>query len=742
MHKKSSKLTSPILSIFLLGTLLFTSTIFSSFNISSSQKVFAQPSPYESNNHSYDANNDNNNNNNYVPSSFSKYPTEENKYECQKGPFKGFFVSSVEFCKFNKFDKDDRKDSRDNKTGLQGPQGPQGLAGINGSSGVNGTNGSNGVNGTNGTNGTNATGFTCVTCLLDALAKLETGALAVNVSASLQGSIFNPPVAGLVNLGLPLTIDLDTATLLQTQLGESLGIGANATIFEICAAIDGGTTLDINAVLGSLETTITPLVTAEITTQITNIAQVLNATGFTVPAPLLTAILSGINFTAIVDEISLDIRASLGILEECLSLPPPPPPTTETLTVFKNTECQADAQTCEQIQFQPSNFTVGIDGNNPSQNNFPGSSTGTNVELEAGPYNVTEQGLDPVTPAICSTLGYEAGQVVSAGISGDLFICTNFSDECEGDITIGNPQTCTIENVLIEPNFLDLAVPNINSDNLSILLGTGTGSFGTATNFVAGDAPTSVAVGDFNGDTFLDLAVGNQLSNNVSILLGTGTGSFGTATNFVAGTRPISVAVGDFNGDTFLDLAVANEDSNNVSILLGTGTGSFGTATNFAVGTLPASVAVGDFNGDTFLDLAVANLGSNVSILLGTGTGSFGTATNFAAGTTPISVAVGDFNGDTFLDLAVANINSNNVSILLGTGTGSFGTATNFAVGTLPRSVAVGDFNGDTFLDLAVANQNSNNVSILLGTGTGSFGTATNFAVGVNPGSVAVGDFN
>jgi hypothetical protein len=44
---------------------------------------------------------------------YSKYPTEVNKYECRTGPFEGFFVSSVEFCKF-KFDKDDdRKDNKD-----------------------------------------------------------------------------------------------------------------------------------------------------------------------------------------------------------------------------------------------------------------------------------------------------------------------------------------------------------------------------------------------------------------------------------------------------------------------------------------------------------------------------------------------------------------------------------------------------------------------------------------------------
>ena len=56
--------------------------------------------------------------------SYSKYPTDDNKYECRTGPLEGFFVSSVEFCKF-KFDDKDRKDIRDNWTGTQGPAGQQ-----------------------------------------------------------------------------------------------------------------------------------------------------------------------------------------------------------------------------------------------------------------------------------------------------------------------------------------------------------------------------------------------------------------------------------------------------------------------------------------------------------------------------------------------------------------------------------------------------------------------------------------
>jgi predicted NUDIX family NTP pyrophosphohydrolase len=62
--------------------------------------------------------------------------------------------------------------------------------------------------------------------------------------------------------------------------------------------------------------------------------------------------------------------------------------------------------------------------------------------------------------------------------------------------------------------------------------------------------------------------VANYRSNNVSVLLGNGDGTFQAARNFAAGSGPISVAVGEFNGDSLPDLAVANDDSNDVSILI------------------------------------------------------------------------------------------------------------------------------------------------------------------------------
>ncbi len=63
------------------------------------------------------------------------------------------------------------------------------------------------------------------------------------------------------------------------------------------------------------------------------------------------------------------------------------------------------------------------------------------------------------------------------------------------------------------------AVANDYSGNVSVLLGTGTGSFAKATNITTGDQVTSVAVADLNGDNHPDLAVTGFLSNSVSVLL-------------------------------------------------------------------------------------------------------------------------------------------------------------------------------------------------------------------------------
>ena len=119
-----------------------------------------------------------------------------------------------------------------------------------------------------------------------------------------------------------MVIDVDVATLLQAQLGENLGIGENATIFEICAAIDAEG-LDITAVINALELELEPIVTAQIYQIVNQIAIAINEiTSISITPELIDEILASINIDAIVAQITANVQVSLGILEECLYLPP------------------------------------------------------------------------------------------------------------------------------------------------------------------------------------------------------------------------------------------------------------------------------------------------------------------------------------------------------------------------------------------------------------------------------------
>ena len=291
--------------------------------------------------------------------------------------------------------------------------------------------------------------------------------------------------------------------------------------------------------------------------------------------------------------------------------------------------------------------------------------------------------------------------------------------------------------------FEDIIVANNTDNTVSIFLGNGDGTFSAKTDFMVGNGPASVAVGNFNADSNLDIVTANQTDGTVSVLLGNGDGTFAAHQDFPVGKNPVSVAVADVNGDGHADLIVANQDDNTLSILLGNGDGTFQPQTTIGTGLAPTQVIASDFNADGKVDLAVVNQNSNtVSVFLGAGDGTFPTRTDYATGAGPIALAAGDLNGDALIDLAVANKADDTVSVLLGNGDGTFGPQTPFPTSNGPDSVVIADFNEDGRPDLAISEQSSNTVSLLLGLGAGQFAPPFDLPVGTSPSGIAEADFN
>lgn len=125
-----------------------------------------------------------------------------------------------------------------------------------------------------------------------------------------------------------------------------------------------------------------------------------------------------------------------------------------TLTVTKEIRCEATFSTpdgaavCNYAESlpvwpEPQVFKFLVNGNNPSPNEFTGSSTGTNVNLEPGEYSISEDYTDVQFEAISNAV---TASDIRIGITtaGDCF----GENPITGTMTFGDSQQCRIINTI------------------------------------------------------------------------------------------------------------------------------------------------------------------------------------------------------------------------------------------------------------------------------------------------------
>lgn len=215
---------------------------------------------------------------------------------------------------------------------------------------------------------------------------------------------------------------------------------------------------------------------------------------------------------------------------------------------------------------------------------------------------------------------------------------------------------------------------------VGILLGNGDGTFGTTNAYPSGGyGASAVALADVNGDGAPDIVVANcsgssgdctvPVNGNVSVLVGNGDGTFGTAVSFAAGGNdPFGVAVGDVNGDGKPDIVAASCASANC----GATSGELGVLLNTSL--TPTATALTSSANPSSPGQSVT-FTATVSFLPGFGKGAPTGTVTFSDGSTQIGSSA--INGS-----GVATFATTTLAVATHSITATYSGDTNFATST------------------------------------------------------------
>ncbi len=233
--------------------------------------------------------------------------------------------------------------------------------------------------------------------------------------------------------------------------------------------------------------------------------------------------------------------------------------------------------------------------------------------------------------------------------------------------------------------------------------------------YIVESTPQRVAVADFNGDKFLDLAISNQLSNDITILLNSSAGQYNKMFSFDAGNEPFAIVAADFDKDGYNDLAVTNLADNLVQIYANQQQELFDWKVTKPTGDLPFDMTTSDLDKNGNPDLLVVNQESNdIAIFRNLGGFNFSDEEIYPVGDKPTAIATLDFNGDRYYDAAITRFAADTLAILLNNGKGEFEQMLQFRTGKSPIALIAIDLDFNGWEDLVVANADEDSLSFFM----------------------------
>lgn len=321
-----------------------------------------------------------------------------------------------------------------------------------------------------------------------------------------------------------------------------------------------------------------------------------------------------------------------------------------------------------------------------------------------------------LAPLDCNNNGVADGTDISNGTSQDCN-ANCYPDDCEPDCNANN-----------SADDCDMYTSSLEYGNTGINPGSW--------------ASSTIAVGDFDGDTDLDVVMGLPQESGTPILMLENNGS-GTFTQVLQYDLTfwgfLQFAVGDIDNDNDLDLVTIEDTSpEQFQVLLNDGTGTFTRGFgNGLFGPDVRQLELAHLDGDANLDLVMMVYNTEkISIYPGNGDGTFAlTATDyfFSFGASPSEMAVADLDGDGDRDIVVGlkhgGGQDGSVDVFFNQGDGTYQGPTNYLTTSSPvTSIDVADVDTDGDLDLVLrtAYQQgggswASNVEIMLNDGSGAF---------------------